>query len=277
MITALSDIVPRPGTMDAVIIAEMGRDPYGVLGRIGGDCVIVDAGANIGAFARFALAQAPGARIVCIEAMAGNVEALRRNLAAFPDCGILEAALMGQAGEVAIHDYGAASSACHSVIGVGASEERVVRVPAVTLSEVMERFRLERIDFLKLDIQGAEFDVIEHAPSELLARIGYIAMESHAAIANADKVLGEIPNHRARLRRMYEKLAETHICVSGYPAHANALLGWMNRERLGVPARLGHRVRLAVGVPAVNARRAAIRLAASAAPPALKRLASRRR
>lgn len=48
-------------------------------------------------------------------------------------------------------------------------------VETLTLEDLMERYELERIDFLKLDCEGSEFSILRHTPS--LEKIGLIVGE----------------------------------------------------------------------------------------------------
>lgn len=203
--------------------------------------------------------------------MPDNVSALEINLSDCPACTIIAAALVGRGSSIQVHDYGAAASACHSVVDIGIEGVGVVEVRAVTLPGIMEQYGLGAIDFLKLDVQGAEFDIIEHTPTETLSKIAYIAMESHAAIANADTVLGSIPGHRRRLRRMYRKLNQTHVCVRGVPAGGNAILGWANRATLPVREARRHGLRLAFARPALAMKTVVIQIASRIVPESIKR------
>ncbi len=264
------EIVPRPGTMDATIIAEMRKDPYGVTGRVKAGDVVIDAGANIGAFARFVSSKAPGARLFCIEPMPSNLDALRGNLRDVPNCEIVAAALMGQPGSVVLHDYGAASSACHSILKLDVEAEGTLEVPAMTLPGIVEQYGLNHVDFLKLDVQGAEFDVIAGCPASLLGKINYIAMESHASIANTETLLGEVPEYRRLLTEMVRKLSQTHLCVRGYPARRGGVLIWARRASLGSAERIKHRLRLWVGTPFVCLKAFVLRFGAHMLPRPIK-------
>jgi hypothetical protein len=49
----------------------------------------------------------------------------------------------------------------------------------VTLEELMGMAGFERVDVLKLDCEGAEIDLLQHAHDDTLARIGHIIGEIH--------------------------------------------------------------------------------------------------
>ena len=52
-------------------------------------------------------------------------------------------------------------------------------VEVISLGTLFDRYKIERCDFLKLDCEGCEFDVILHSEPGLMSRISRIAMEYH--------------------------------------------------------------------------------------------------
>jgi FkbM family methyltransferase len=55
-------------------------------------------------------------------------------------------------------------------------------VPTTTLSDLCEMyFGNNRIDVCKIDIEGAEYEVFDSSPDEMLRRIGYLFIEFHEA------------------------------------------------------------------------------------------------
>jgi FkbM family methyltransferase len=57
-----------------------------------------------------------------------------------------------------------------------------VAVEGVTLAELFERLAITRCDFLKIDCEGAEFEMLLNAPPELFGRIRHICMEYHDGV-----------------------------------------------------------------------------------------------
>jgi hypothetical protein len=52
-------------------------------------------------------------------------------------------------------------------------------VNATTLPEIIEHHRLARIDFLKMDCEGAEYEIFRSIPMDVLVMVRQIAMECH--------------------------------------------------------------------------------------------------
>ena len=136
------------------------------------DRLIIDAGANIGAFTLYALLHAPQAHVIAIEPAPDTVERLRKLLTdhgVIGRCTILQAALAAKAGSTTI-EVAAASQL--RVTGKGG-----VTVPTVTLDDIVDGH--EKVDLLKIDAEGAEFEAIPAASAATLAKIERIEMEYH--------------------------------------------------------------------------------------------------
>jgi FkbM family methyltransferase len=59
---------------------------------------------------------------------------------------------------------------------------------AISIEELLQRYSLQHIDFLKLDIEGAEFGIFRDDLS-WLARVDNLAMEVHATSGNPEEII----------------------------------------------------------------------------------------
>jgi len=145
---------------------------------------VIDAGANYGAFTdAFLLLHRPD-RIVLVEAIPELAIKLRARYAADPRISVLSAALSDRNGEAAFEIN--RSEASSSLLPIDARNSswfgrdlRVahsITVPTLTLPELMAREKLERVDLLKLDLQGAERLVLIGG-AEVLDRVQVIYSE----------------------------------------------------------------------------------------------------
>lgn len=142
---------------------------------------IVDIGAHKGFFTVFAGRNAPrAARIVSIEPCRESYDSMCRMAAANGVAAHtpLHAALgaVGGQGALVTGDSVFNHLADHNDTASGA---RTQPVRVITLAELFTEQAIERVDFLKMDIEGAEYDVLLGAPSSVLARIVVISMEFH--------------------------------------------------------------------------------------------------
>ena len=240
------EIEPRPGTMDAAVLAEAPNDEYHAADYVHNGDVVLDVGAYIGSFIAHVKRVAPDARIIALEPMPSNFERLRENVG---DLAVLEQiALAERAGPLTMYDFGSDASACHSRYDLGVGDAREVLVRAETLATVMERHSLDHVRLLKLDCQGAELDILPAQTRETLERIDYIAMEVHQRIAKAGAMLGEVPDAQPRYRRVLRSLRRTHVLVHG-ESGMDSVQVWARRELVrdqAAPALL-ERIRTALG------------------------------
>jgi FkbM family methyltransferase len=147
--------------------------------------VIVDIGANVGVFALWAAREFPGARIVALEPAPGAFEQLQRNVSANKADNVTSAALAcgGQSGRVELFSRG--PSVLNTVFrrdAYGSEFTRNGSVDVASLEEVFRRFDIGRCRLLKLDCEGAEYEILGAAPAEVLARVDEIAMEYHVGL-----------------------------------------------------------------------------------------------
>jgi len=141
----------------------------------GPDARVLDGGANVGLYA---MAQAKrGAHVVAFEPHPLAYQRLQEHvsknkLAHRIKC--INAALGGATGVGYFHSSGKWHAA-HLAEGAGPSIEEV---QVLSLDDALEASGLDRVDILKLDIEGAEEDLLSSAgPS--LDRVGALVLERH--------------------------------------------------------------------------------------------------
>jgi len=143
--------------------------------------VIVDVGANIGLSAIWFATRFPSARIICLEPESDNFALLERNIAPYPSITALRAALWSTRGTLAIGDpLQAGGWAFQTSEADLAHQGALGHVEGLTMMDVLDRFSLERIDLLKVDIEGAEREVFASPDVPAwIGRVDAIAVELH--------------------------------------------------------------------------------------------------
>lgn len=132
-----------------------------------GDTVL-DCGANVGVFTRFAL-NAGAARVVAIEPAPDNVECLRRNFAQEIAAGrvlLVPKGVWDRPDELELKIEEGNEAAATFVMNLS-KVSRTVRVPLVPIDSLAAELGLERIDFIKMDIEGAEVRALRGARQTL--------------------------------------------------------------------------------------------------------------
>lgn len=129
------------------------------------DWVFFDVGANFGYYSMLASAASRGrARVYAFEPLASNCALIERNksLNGFERVEVFKTALSDQEGETGFFVPPASCSGVGHIIGGegGPSDGHVETVQTTTLDNFVARHGLDRLDFLKIDVEGAETRVL---------------------------------------------------------------------------------------------------------------------
>jgi FkbM family methyltransferase len=136
--------------------------------------VVVDLGANVGVFTTLAATRA--ARVIAVDAQMGLLRTLERNVAA---TGVRDRVTV-------IHGLVGATT---GVLSDPEARHRSpdfggVEPPIYTLRDLFAAQGVDRVDLLKMDIEGAEFALF--AETSWLPTVQRIVMEVHAAFGDPD-------------------------------------------------------------------------------------------
>jgi FkbM family methyltransferase len=187
-----------PGTEE--VISEIWKDGcYERDYRIGRGDVVVDVGANQGIFSL--LAADRGATVFAVEPDGDNFDLLCRNLrhngltdSIFPSC----CALAGKDGRAAFFIPESRPGVNSSTIRTTAraqidsnaylSGQAVgeTTVTAITLAALLGRIKAETIALLKIDAEGAEFEILSGVDARVMEKVERLVMETHAAYSERD-------------------------------------------------------------------------------------------
>jgi FkbM family methyltransferase len=168
---------------------------YRLVSRLPESPVIFDAGANVGVSALWFLAQHPGAQLHCFEPEGENFRLLEANLGGRKNVRLTRAALGAQSGEALLHV--AEHGAMHSVVDPGAGEG-AQRVPQLGLREYVESEGVERIDLLKIDVEGSELDLLLGL-GDRIDRVAVIVGELHERFVDEVAFYGLLERHGFRI------------------------------------------------------------------------------
>ena len=138
--------------------------------------IVMDVGANIGAFTVLAGRRAGRGQVYAIEPSRNNFAQLSENvrLNELRHVHLFNVALDATEGETILNMGGA----CPSLVS-NAEFNLSEKVRTETLAGFLKHEGLNRVDLLKMDCEGSEFDILMSAPQEALACIRRIIMEYH--------------------------------------------------------------------------------------------------
>jgi FkbM family methyltransferase len=121
--------------------------------------IVIDGGANMGGYSILASRRVGGdGKVFAFEPEPKNAAKLRRRLRGYNNVVVVEKALSDTDGSAALHL--AAFHAGHTLVG-GDGPESVIRVPVITLDSFVREMSLPGLDFVKLDVEGVELQVLD--------------------------------------------------------------------------------------------------------------------
>jgi FkbM family methyltransferase len=118
---------------------------------------VIDAGANIGASAVYLALKFPNAKIIAVEPEANNFEQLKNNVSFYPNIIPLLGGVWSERGAYKIKNEKGDSWN----FMLEKSDDEISNSRLYTIDELMDIYELPRIDFLKIDIEGAESVLFE--------------------------------------------------------------------------------------------------------------------
>ena len=126
--------------------------------------VVLDCGANIGVTIQTAL-EAGAKTIVAIEPAPENLECLRRNFPKEIESGrvIIYAKGVWDKDDVLTLNVDPHNSAADSVVMKPEGAEGKIQVPLTTVDKLVAELKLDKVDYIKMDIEGAEPNALRGA------------------------------------------------------------------------------------------------------------------
>jgi FkbM family methyltransferase len=180
-------------------LAEQQRKIYGTgdFGPRGGD-VVLDCGANIGVTVYEELA-AGARKIVAIEPGPENLECLRRNYPAEIQSGRVVVVPKGvwDKEDFLTLRVDPKNSAADSFVLLRENVVDVQKVPLTTIDKLVNDLKLDRVDYVKLDIEGAEPKALTGAHATLAKWKPRLSVASYHKAGDPTMIPAVIHNARA--------------------------------------------------------------------------------
>ena len=145
--------------------------------------IVVDLGGNIGIFNRWAYQQG-AEKVISFEPDRRYFELLKKN--SDPKSILFNSAVNDKIGEVQLFE---SSHLGGSNILFEDSNSNKYNVKSYTLDHLFDSNLIQKIDFLKIDVEGSEHLVFQGISDENLKKVKFIAMEYHHCNFNYDEAL----------------------------------------------------------------------------------------
>jgi len=148
---------------------------------------IVDVGAHVGLFSLWAAVNFPEARLIAVEPSPRVCEFLLRNFESngLRNARVVQCACAGRYGEAMLYSRGPEmmnSIFCRD--SAGRPFRPLARVPTMPLNELFRRFEVRVCALLKLDCEGAEYEILFNAQDSTLGKIERMAIQYHVGLNN---------------------------------------------------------------------------------------------
>lgn len=152
---------------------------------------VLDVGANKGAFTVRAALSGPETKVFAVEPEPNNITYLRENIAAndLSNVHVIEGAVGTHSGEGVLYLGDRSRPGDHSIVAERDQimhrepnetvQERTIAVKIVQLEEIVAQSHFS-VDLLKLDVEGAEREILLSANPDVLTSIKRVALEYHA-------------------------------------------------------------------------------------------------
>ena len=146
---------------------------------------IIDIGGHIGLFSLLVSQKSRYANIYSFEPIKNNFDLLKTNLElnSIENVCAFNLAVSKNSDEIDL--FLSKDESAHSIIS---KESESVKVKSISLQDIFDNNKISTCKLLKLDCEGAEYEIIESLPSKYLDKIQNIAIEYHLADTRPDLV-----------------------------------------------------------------------------------------
>lgn len=162
------------GTIAVVFI----RKHYG---SIVGKHTVVEIGANIGVFAIYAATTEPNVRVYSFEPVRANYDVLVKNIAENRCQDRITPFNLGVASKKGKRKFYLGSSPEHSLYRDNVCDQsgESVSVDCLSLNDILTANSISKVDLLKINAEGAEYEILYSTSKESFDKIDEIRMEYH--------------------------------------------------------------------------------------------------
>ena len=171
-------------------LAEQERKIYGVGEQdVRDGDIVLDCGANVGVYTRESL-KAGAKLVVAIEPAPENIESLRRNFATEIAAGRVSVYPKGvwDKDDMLVLQVDPHNSAADSFIIHRPGGTETKQLPLTTIDKLVAELKLERVDYIKMDIEGAEQRALQGGRETLAKYHPRMALSAYHVPSDPEKI-----------------------------------------------------------------------------------------
>jgi FkbM family methyltransferase len=143
---------------------------------------VLDIGANMGFFTCQAASSAKDVRVVAVEPMGPYIEVLRANIKRnhFQQVTVIQAAAAPRSGsKIPLTVWYTKFGELKVGTRLGNGRQSTEIVTGLSMADIFEKGQIQVCNLLKMDIEGAEYELFEATASHIWERIDRVVMETH--------------------------------------------------------------------------------------------------
>ncbi len=138
--------------------------------------IILDIGGHIGLFSLYVSQKCNKGKIFCFEPVTTNYEILLENIKS------------NKLSNIFPHNLAVARTTNHVVLNINKDEsghsmfrigEKSIKVKSISLKDFIIKNKIDKCDLIKLDCEGAEYEIIDSIPNDYLSKIDKFIIEYH--------------------------------------------------------------------------------------------------
>jgi len=145
---------------------------------------IIDLGSSIGIFSAIALTNNPNLKIITVEMAESFYNVCSNTFKDYPNVTTLNNAVHIESDKDIVYytDNENSENLGNSIIKnqydyLNATIEKSIKT--ISIEDIIKRYDIDKVSLLKMDIEGAEYDIIENITDETLSKIDRIHLEFH--------------------------------------------------------------------------------------------------
>lgn len=138
--------------------------------------VVVDLGANVGLSVLYFKQVYPEATVIAVEPDRGNFGLMEKNVSGLPGVYCLNNAIWHTSKTLGVFDNGGGE---YNYLVKEESDSEIGSVRSITINEIIDRYQLQKIDLLKIDIEGSEKELFSGNNLSWLQKVDCIVIEVH--------------------------------------------------------------------------------------------------